>query len=102
MPVLFVIHGIDKPGHAAVRAEARQRHLDYVAARAEHVVVGGPTVDDADEAMTGSLLVVDFPDRAAAQAFVEGDPYHEVQLFESVTLTRWRQSLGAPLVPLVP
>jgi uncharacterized protein YciI len=97
--VLFVIHGIDKPGHGAVRAEARQRHLDYVAVHADRVVIGGPTVDDAGEALTGSLLVVDFPDRVAAQTFLDGDPYTDAQLFQTVTLSRWRQSLGAPLVP---
>jgi uncharacterized protein YciI len=97
--VLFVIHGIDKPGHAAVRAEARQRHLDHVARHAGHVVVGGPTVDDSGESMNGSVLVVDFPDRASAQAFLDADPYVEAGLFETVTLTRWRQSLGAPLAP---
>jgi uncharacterized protein YciI len=43
--------------------------------------------------------VVDFPDRAAAQAFVDGDPYNGAHLFETVTLSRWRQSLGAPLAP---
>jgi uncharacterized protein YciI len=95
--VLFVIHGIDKPGSAAVRAEARQRHLDYVRSFADQVVVGGPTVDEADEQMTGSVLVVDFPDLAAARAFADGDPYRAVELFETVTVTRWRQSLGAPL-----
>jgi uncharacterized protein YciI len=97
--VLFVIHGIDKPGHASVRAEARQRHLEYVQRFADHVVVGGPTVDATDEQMTGSVLVVDFPDLAAAQAFVDGDPYNEVALFGTVTVSRWRQSLGAPLAP---
>jgi uncharacterized protein YciI len=97
--VLFVIHGIDKPGHAAVRAEARQRHLDHVARHADRVVVGGPTVDDAGEAMTGSVLVVDFPDRVSVQAFVDADPYHQVGLFETLTVSRWRQSLGDPLAP---
>jgi uncharacterized protein YciI len=97
--VLFVIHGTDKPDHAAVRAEARQRHLVYVCWFADHVVVGGPTVDESDHEMTGSLLIVDFPDLAAAQAFADGDPYRQVALFGSVTVTRWRQSLGAPLAP---
>jgi uncharacterized protein len=97
--VLFVIHGIDKPGHASVRAEARQRHFEYVRGFAEHVVIGGPTVDEADEQMTGSVLVVDFADLAAAQAFVDGDPYSDVGLFETVTVSRWRQSLGTPLAP---
>jgi hypothetical protein len=95
--VLFLIHGIDKPGHAAVRAEARERHLDYVRTFADHVVVGGPTVDEADQQMTGSMLVVDFPDLAAARAFADGDPYRSAGLFETVTVSRWRQSLGAPL-----
>jgi uncharacterized protein len=96
--VLFVIHGIDKPGHASVRAEARQRHLEYVQRFAERVVVGGPTVDETGEQMTGSVLVVDFPDLASAQAFLDGDPYCAVGLFETVTVARWRQSLGTPLV----
>ena len=40
--------------------------------------------------MNGSLLIVDFPDRAAVNAFVDADPYTSAGLFESVDIKRWK------------
>ena len=37
------------------------------------------------------LLILDLPDRAAADAFAAGDPYAKAGLFESVTIHPWRK-----------
>jgi uncharacterized protein YciI len=96
--VLFVIRGVDRPDHGSVRAAVRERHLAYVRSFGDRIVIGGPLLDESGEAMAGSLLVVDFPDREGVQAFLDGDPYGEAGLFASVTVDRWRQTVGAPLV----
>lgn len=41
--------------------------------------------------MIGSLLVLDFPDRKAAEVFAANDPYAKAGLFQSVTITPFRK-----------
>jgi hypothetical protein len=50
---------------------------------------------DDGNSMTGSLLIMDFPDRAAVEAFAAGDPYAAAGLFESVVIRRWKKVLPA-------
>ncbi|MEO0773881.1 MAG: YciI family protein, partial [Pseudomonadota bacterium] len=50
----------------------------------------GPLLNDAGD-MCGSLVVLDVPDMAAAEAFVAGDPYGKAGLFESVELIPWNK-----------
>ena len=40
--------------------------------------------------MNGSLLVVDFPSLADANAFAANDPYAKAGLFESVIIKPWK------------
>ena len=41
--------------------------------------------------MTGSLLIMDFPDRAGAEAFAADDPYNKAGLFQSVEIKAWKK-----------
>ena len=41
--------------------------------------------------MVGSLLVMEFADRAAAEDFAKNDPYAKAGLFESVAITPFRK-----------
>jgi uncharacterized protein YciI len=43
--------------------------------------------------MNGSVLILDFEDRAQADAFAAGDPYANAGLFESVVIRPWRKVL---------
>lgn len=88
--MLFAIFCTDKPGSADIRAANRALHLDYVRAVAAQVVVAGPTQTEDGQAMNGSLLVMEFADLAAAQAFAKNDPYHKAGLFESVVIRPWK------------
>ena len=45
--------------------------------------------------MIGSLLIIDFPDRAAADSFAAGDPYGRAGLFASVRVSPWRKVIPA-------
>jgi uncharacterized protein YciI len=89
----FAIYCLDKTGHAKVRAENRPAHLAYLDENLAHVVIAGPLLGDDAGTPVGSLLIMDFPDRAAADRFAAGDPYAKAGLFASVRVTPWRKVL---------
>ena len=89
--MLFSLHCIDKADGLPIRMENRPAHLEYLEANLEAIVFAGPTLDDSGETPTGSLIILDVPDRAAAEAFAAGDPYARAGVFESVTIQATRQ-----------
>ena len=89
--MLYVIFCTDKADHAHIRAATRPDHLDYLAGHEDRFVAVGPTLTDDGEGMNGSLLVVDFPDREAADDFAANDPYAKAGLFETVVIRPWKQ-----------
>lgn len=89
--MLYSFYCLDKAGHAHVRAEARDDHIAYLKAQGENVISAGPFLSDDGEAMVGSHLIIEFPDRAAAEAFAAGDPYAKAGLFESVEIRPWKK-----------
>ncbi len=89
--MLFAIHCHDKPGHPQTRLANRPAHVAYLAAYRDAIVLAGPLLADDGQSMIGSLLVLDLPDRAAADAFLAGDPYGQAGLFESVSVVPFRK-----------
>ena len=88
----FVITCTDKTdGGLELRKANRDAHLAYLAAHADQVIAAGPTLTDDGEGMTGSCIIMEFGDAAAAQAFCDGDPYAQAGVFESVTVTPWKK-----------
>ena len=89
---LFALVCLDRPGHAEVRRDTRAEHLAYVA-QTGVVTMAGPFLDD-DGGMTGSLIVLEVADRAAAEAWADADPYARAGLFQSVSVQRWNKVVG--------
>jgi uncharacterized protein len=89
----YVLYCLDKSGHSQMRADNRNAHLDYLKKFSGAIFAAGPLLDDAGTGMIGSLLVMDFPDRAAVERFLEGDPYGRAGLFASVRVTPWRKTV---------
>jgi uncharacterized protein YciI len=81
--VLFAIHAKDKADSLELRKATRAAHLEFLADF--QIPVGGPLLD-ANGDMCGACLLLDGPDRAAAEAFIADDPYGVAGLFESVEL----------------
>ena len=50
-------------------------------------------LSDDSESMIGSLLLMDFTDKAAAEAFAAGDPYAKAGLFASVHISPWKKAI---------
>jgi hypothetical protein len=90
---LFVISWADKPGGLPLRLANRQAHFDYIAARPGVLKLGGPVLNEAGD-MAGSLMIVDVPDLAAAEAFAEGDPYRRAGLYERREVRPWKATAG--------
>jgi uncharacterized protein YciI len=91
----FAIYCLDKTGHQQIRANVRPAHLEFLKQYLGQIVTAGPLLDDEGAGMIGSLFIVDFPDRAAADAFAAGDPYGKAGLFASVRITPWRKVIPA-------
>jgi len=93
--MLFYIHSPDKKDHFEVRKANRPEHLEFLKRYSDNIVYAGPTLSEDGEILTGSVLIVDFPDRAAVEAFVAEDPYSKASLFESSSIQRFKQVVPA-------
>jgi uncharacterized protein len=97
--MLFAFMLFDAPGMAARRLEVRPEHKAYLGGVADRMAFAGPLLDDAGT-MAGSLLVIDFADRAAALAWLAAEPFtragvygrSEVMAFRNL----WPQKTGFP------
>ena len=89
---MFVLVCTDKPDSRELRAANRQAHLDYADSTGV-VFLGGPFLDG-DGNMTGSLIILDVSDMAAAEAWAAADPYAKAGLFETVTIRAWKKVRG--------
>ena len=70
----FLVKAIDGPNMLEKRMEVRPRHLEGMKALGKQVICAGGLLDEAGK-MKGSALVMDFPDRAALDAYLAAEPY---------------------------
>ena len=82
MFVLELSFGSDSTQRLAARPAHRARLADLRAAGV--VVLAGPFAD-----VSGSMVVFDVDDRAAAEAVIAADPYYAVDGVEIVNVREW-------------
>ncbi|WP_027475598.1 YciI family protein [Curvibacter gracilis] len=96
--MLYAFHLIDRPGSAALRLQMRPEHKACLAQLQERIAFAGPLLQDDGQTMVGSLLVIDFPGRAAAEAWLAQEPFHRSGLYASVQIhafsNLWPQRIG--------
>ena len=94
----FLVVARDGTDEGAVerRMAVRPTHLDAIAPLVEdgNVLVGGAILNEADE-MIGSMLLVDFPDRGAVDAWLEADPYVTGGVWHEIEVSPFRAAVGA-------
>ncbi|SMF83752.1 hypothetical protein SAMN06265365_1517 [Tistlia consotensis] len=88
--MLFALICTDKPGSLSIRLENRPAHLAYLESFADQIAFAGPLVD-AEDKPNGSLIVIEVPDRNAAENFAAGDPYARAGLFSKVEIRHTKQ-----------
>lgn len=92
--MLFAVMCDDKPGGLAIRMANRPDHVAYLKGSGP-VVQAGPFLD-AEGQMVGSLVIIEVPDQAAADAWAAGDPYAKAGLFAAVQIRPWNRVIELP------
>ena len=98
--MLYAIVGTDVPDSLAKRAAARPAHLARLEALRDEgrLVLAGPfpTIDANDPGpagFSGSLIVAEFADLAAAQAWADADPYVAAGVYANASVRPFRRVL---------
>lgn len=96
----YLILGRDRPDSLAARLAARPAHLARLTSLREagRLLLAGPlpaidAEDPGPAGFTGSLIVAEFEDLAAAQAFADADPYVAAGVYAEVEVMPFRRAL---------
>lgn len=88
----YIIETFDKPDHQAQRQLHRPEHLAFLEDNKHLLLACGAKLQDDGKDTGGGLYIVDLDTRAAAEAFIAADPFFKADLFDRVTITRWRKA----------
>lgn len=86
--MLFYVYAPDRPGVSAQMEALAEAHWSYLDRFAGQIVLRGPTLSDDGTEHTGSVHVIDLPDRASADRFATGEPFWRAGFYQHVTATR--------------
>ncbi|GAB2653666.1 YciI family protein [Arenimonas aestuarii] len=96
----YAIKGTDRANALAARQQARPAHLARLQALAAEgrLKLAGPlpaidAEDPGPAGFTGSLVVAEFADLAAARAWADADPYLEAGVYSQVDVWPFRPVL---------
>ena len=70
----FLIKACDGEGMLDRRMAVRPRHLEGMKKLGRQIICAGGLLDEAGK-MKGSALILEFPDRAALDEYLENEPY---------------------------
>ena len=98
--MIFVFHLLDAPDVSELRLRIRPEHKAYLAEVADHIAFAGPLLADDGVTMIGSLLAIDFQDRAAAERWQAQEPFTKAGVYGQSSLypfiNLWAQKAGFP------
>jgi uncharacterized protein len=82
-----------KPAIDELRAATLPAHTKFLDGYPEVTWYSGPIFTDDNKNALGSLRLIEFPDRAAALAYINADPYTQAGIFQSIAIERWQPRL---------
>lgn len=95
----YLIHNIGAPDAAEKRPQHVEAHWDYLRDAQDRMITAGPYFSADGETRMGSMFIVDFPDLAAAKAWIEDEPFTWHGVYASHTIHvydhRWPKSTGS-------
>jgi len=92
MEFLILANDFRDPEAPARRLQQRPAHIDGVRRmKAEGAFLEGGAMLDDEGRMVGSMLVVEFPSRSEVDAWLAKDPYVTGQVWEHITVRRFRR-----------
>ncbi|WP_310446013.1 YciI family protein [Thiobacillus sp.] len=100
--MLYAIVGQDIPDSLNLRLDARLAHLErlHTLQQAGRLLLAGPfpaldSNDPGPAGFTGSLIVAEFDNMDAAQAWADTDPYIAAGVYASVSVKPFKKVLPA-------
>ncbi len=94
--MLYIVYQIDGPDSPEIRAATRDAHFKYLDEHEDILVLGGAMLADDGKTRTGSVLIINVEDLAAAEAFSENEPFRRAGLFARVEINRMRRGQWNP------
>jgi uncharacterized protein YciI len=98
--MLFHFHLVDRPDAGDLRQRLRPEHRAYLATMADRMAFAGPLLTDDGQTMIGSVLVIEFGSRAAAERWLADEPFTRAGLYGRREITvfsnLWPQKVGFP------
>jgi uncharacterized protein YciI len=98
--MIFAILLMDRPGTAELRVQVRPEHRAYLAKLSDRMAFAGPLTSEDGQTVVGSLLAIDFPSRADADAWLKDEPFTKAGVYEKpiihVFQNMWEQKAGFP------
>jgi uncharacterized protein YciI len=89
----WCIRCVMDPESGMQRREANTApHTEYLREQRGVIRFAGPSIAD-DGTALGGLDLIDAPDRAAAQAWIDAEPFCNAGVFSEVKITRWSSSM---------
>ncbi|MBQ9009717.1 MAG: hypothetical protein IJ088_10350 [Clostridia bacterium] len=79
----FIVKAYDGAGKLEKRMEVRPRHLAGMQALSDHILCAGGLLDEEGK-MKGSVLIMEYPDRAALDAYIASEPYVVEKVWEKI------------------
>lgn len=79
----FLIKAYDGPNMLEKRMEVRPDHLEGMKALGKQIICAGGLLDEEGK-MKGSALVMEFPDRAAVDAYLAREPYAVAGVWQKI------------------
>ena len=78
-----------KPNTDDLRLATIDAHRRFLDGYPQVTWFSGPIFSDDNKNAIGSLRLIEFPGRSAAQAYIHADPYTKAGIFEAITIERW-------------
>jgi uncharacterized protein len=99
----FILTGYDGTDSGALerRMKVRENHLEKIAdlKKSGNFICGGAILDDSGK-MIGSMIVYEFPDRKALDAYLKEEPYIYGKVWEKIDIHPFR--LAGTITPSKP
>lgn len=100
--MLYSIFAYDVENSLPLRATARPQHIERLKQLAEQnrLILAGPNPaidsnEPGDAGFSGSLIVAEFENLAAAEAWANADPYKAAGVYEKVEVKPFKKVLPA-------
>ena len=84
--MLFAIIVIARPNTEEAIEELLPEHREYHKNKLAETYLGGPIFMEDSKTHAGGLMVMDFPDRLAAEAFLSNQPFNRAGIIDQIQI----------------